>query len=362
MDAEPAVAAAADDSTTAVAPYPPSWLDRWQERLERGPLSPWLVYALIWVVHFALVTVIKWADGSYPVGTVFPYHGVGSAVAVLAVALMHGLDDTAEAALRAFRPLVSPDQVDVARLGYRLTNLRSTPAAVYALAGTGIGAWQLVGIYGDASVLAALKLGTSPLAVVIEMATYLAMWAVLATLVYHTVHQLRAVDHILRCCTEVSLFRVQPVHSFSRLTVRTAVGVGLLPYLLLGASASMTDMRIDWIAAPTALTLVAVLTFVWPLWGVHRLLQQEKLKLQREVATRIEQTVQRIHARVDACDLSDADGLNKTLSSLMLERSMLEKVSTWPWSPEAPRLLATALLLPIALFIAQRVLATTLGI
>jgi hypothetical protein len=124
----------------------------------------------------------------------------------------------------------------------------------------------------------------------------------------------------------------------------------------------MTGMRIDWIAAPAAFTLIAVLTFVWPLWGVHRLLQQEKLELQRGVATRIERTVERVHARVDACDLSDADGLNKTLSSLMLERAMLEKISTWPWSPEAPRLLATALLLPIALFIAQRVLATTLGI
>lgn len=362
MDAEHAVAPATEESMAGVAPYPPSWLDRLQDRLERGPMSSWSVYALVWGLHFALVTVIKWADGSLAVGTLFPYHGVGSAVAVLALALMHALDATAKQALRAFRPLIARDEAYVARLEYRLTHLRRGPAVAFALLGIAVGAVQLVGIYGDADVVYALKLATSPVAVAIEIGTYFAMWAALSTLAYHTVHQLRAVDHILRHSTELSLLRVEPVHSFSHLTVWTAVGVVLLPYLLLGASGTMIDVRIDWIAAPVVFTIVGTLTFVWPLWGVHRLLKQEKRQLQHEVATRIESTVQRIHASVDAGELDDADGLNKTLSSLVTERSLLAKISTWPWSPEAPRLLATAVLLPIVLFVVQRVLASRLGL
>ena len=35
---------------------------------------------------------------------------------------------------------------------------------------------------------------------------------------------------------------------------------------------------------------------------------------------------------VDARDLSRADGLNKTLATLVLQREILAKLPTWPWS------------------------------
>jgi len=50
------------------------------------------------------------------------------------------------------------------------------------------------------------------------------------------------------------------------------------------------------------------------------------------------------------------DALKDALDSLMVEQGVLSKVSTWPWEPEAARVVVTALLVPVGLWIVTRVL------
>ena len=59
---------------------------------------------------------------------------------------------------------------------------------------------------------------------------------------------------------------------------------------------------------------------------------------------------------VDKGDLARADGLNKQLSSMIQQRDLLAKLPTWPWSTGTFRAFLTAILLPLFLFIVQRVL------
>jgi hypothetical protein len=54
--------------------------------------------------------------------------------------------------------------------------------------------------------------------------------------------------------------------------------------------------------------------------------------------------------------MSTADALNKTLASLVVERELLAKIPTWPWQPGALTGFLTALLLPIILWLIQRIL------
>jgi hypothetical protein len=51
--------------------------------------------------------------------------------------------------------------------------------------------------------------------------------------------------------------------------------------------------------------------------------------------------------------MTRADGLNKTLASLQLQREILAKLPTWPWSTGTVRGLATAILLPMTLFLVE---------
>jgi hypothetical protein len=59
---------------------------------------------------------------------------------------------------------------------------------------------------------------------------------------------------------------------------------------------------------------------------------------------------------VDRRDVAAADGTSKLLSSILAQRDVLARLSTWPWSTGALRALVSAILLPIGLFVAQRLL------
>jgi hypothetical protein len=54
--------------------------------------------------------------------------------------------------------------------------------------------------------------------------------------------------------------------------------------------------------------------------------------------------------------LQGMDTLKDGLDGLVVERSVLDKVSTWPWEPETVRVVVTALLLPAVLWAITRVL------
>jgi hypothetical protein len=50
------------------------------------------------------------------------------------------------------------------------------------------------------------------------------------------------------------------------------------------------------------------------------------------------------------------------LLSLIAERELLEKTPTWPWEPGTPVAVITALLLPVGLFLIQRMLERFIGL
>jgi hypothetical protein len=172
---------------------------------------------------------------------------------------------------------------------------------------------------------------------------------------YHTFQQLRMVSRIYTRHAGVSIFDIGPLYALSRVTASTAVALLFFVYISI---AFYGDLQLNALsnASMVMFALIALATFVWPLWGAHRLLQQEKARWKSEVARRMEAVSLEIHHRVDTRDLQGADALKDTLDSLIAERGVLDKVSTWPWEPETVRLVGTALLLPVVLWVATRVL------
>ena len=64
----------------------------------------------------------------------------------------------------------------------------------------------------------------------------------------------------------------------------------------------------------------------------------------------------RLHGSVDRDDLSGSDGQNKALASLIAERDLVNRLSTWPWQAGTAGAVASAILLPIVLFLLTRFL------
>jgi hypothetical protein len=94
------------------------------------------------------------------------------------------------------------------------------------------------------------------------------------------------------------------------------------------------------------ITALALVAFVWPLLGIHRLLADEKARLLDEHALRFEATIAQLHQRVDNGELDGLESLDTALSTLQTGRDVLNGIPTWPWHPETVRLLFTALALP----------------
>lgn len=93
-----------------------------------------------------------------------------------------------------------------------------------------------------------------------------------------------------------------------------------------------------------------------PLQGMHGRIVAEKRELEWQIGRRLESMMGEVHRAADGGDLSRADGLNKLLGSLIAERELVFRLPTWPWQPGTVGAFATAIILPIALFLVTRLL------
>jgi hypothetical protein len=200
----------------------------------------------------------------------------------------------------------------------------------------------------------------SPLGLVVRIAAESLVAALVLILLYHSARQLRAVSRIHAGVTKIDLLRPAPLYAFSRLTASIAIGIVLVLYVALPADPDAWPaatqnvlLFIPWLVLPM---VVSVAAFVLPLRGMHASITAEKGRLMDSCARRIEEVTSRIHAAVDADDLSRADGLNKMLASLVMERDMLSKLPTWPWQSSTIGAIGTAIVLPIVLLLVTRLM------
>ena len=146
-----------------------------------------------------------------------------------------------------------------------------------------------------------------------------------------------------------------PLYAFSSITAITAVSLTVTTYSWYFLNPGMLrDPVALGIALP--ITLVGLAVFVWPLLGIHRLLVNEKERLLEESSRRLEAAVVDLHQRVDSGELEGMMDLNMAIGAVEMEQTALSRIPTWPWQPETVRLLATALVLPLVLLLAQLVL------
>jgi hypothetical protein len=95
---------------------------------------------------------------------------------------------------------------------------------------------------------------------------------------------------------------------------------------------------------------------------MNKRLVVEKKRLLGESQERLKTVLARIHASVDGNDLSSAEQLNHSLTSVRSEIDVLEHLRTWPWSTATIRGFVSALLLPIGLIVFTQVVARYIGV
>jgi hypothetical protein len=273
----------------------------------------------------------------------------------LTLLLIHHLAQVAGSAFDTFRPALTADDTTAARLRYELTVAPARPAAIVLFASA-----VFTPIWYAVDPESAAVAGLSPLGLALRGLSEIFFGGVIFVLVLQSIRQLRRVATIHDRATRVDLFRPAPLYAFSVLTSRTAIVIALVFLLPLPATfAQLASERTALVILPYVLggVLVAIAVFVLPLRGMQRRIVSEKRHLQTEVGLRIEATMAAIHRSVDAADFGQAGTMNGALSALVAERELVEKLPTLPWRPGTLGALVSAIVLPLGLFLVERVLS-----
>jgi len=336
--------------------YAPSWIDRWIGWIDRRRWPAWQTYFVTFVVQFLLVASPSWIDGSLPPGQFLSLHFLMAFWTVLPLGLMHHLDRYAEKALAQFRPVCEDNDEEIARLRWELGTMPAVPAALASLAGMAA-LWFVY--FSDPSLFRAIR--TSSLHLVLGMIVLSLNFALLGGLIYHTARQLRLVSRVYGRVTRLDLFRLTPLYAFSSLTARTGIAWALALYLSVALFPDFLNSRLA--AGFFGVQVVLVLaSFALPLLGIHFRLVQEKSRALDELGQRVTAAIHELERRTDAVDLPSMDALNKMVTGLAAGRSLLDKVPTWPWTPGTPTAVLTTLLLPVGLYLVQRILEEVIGL
>ena len=344
-------------STQIRRPYAQSWVDWLIAAVRRLPVPWWLFYGGLGSVLLVAQATTKWSDGTYPFPNFNTYHMLWVLTSVYLLAVMHYIDNVADEALATFHPALRVNEAEYTGLLYRLTASPALPTLLASLVGPAYATMSLLNTSPETFQL--LKLYTSPSASVADGFVYVVGWAVITCFVYRTIHQLRFVNSIYTRYAQIDIFKITPLFAFSRLTARTAALLVFGVYMHFIWTPSLEGSPVA-VAILVGDVLVALVIFVWPLLGAHRLLAEEKGRLQSANGEQLKATINDLHARIAAGDLQGMDNLNQAMQSLVIEQNVLDKIPTWPWNPETPRLLFTAILLPIILYVLQIVITGVL--
>jgi hypothetical protein len=160
--------------------------------------------------------------------------------------------------------------------------------------------------------------------------------------------------------TKVDLFNQRPLHAFARLAAYTAIAWMAPQYFWFTAGLEGAALSVALGFLGIAMIL-GVITFFWPLRGIHRLLAAKKEQLQGEASRRLENSLQLFAQAFDKDELAAMDAIGKAISNAERERQIVDAIPTWPWPPGLLRGAATAFFLPLIIWAATRILERLFG-
>jgi hypothetical protein len=271
------------------------------------------------------------------------------------LASIHYLDDIARDAMERFRPAVEAPMRRVAELEYRLTTMPAKMVWLMTLLGTIEGTLTLAGMASGTLSYPGVAAFASVPATLLEVAIILLIGIFFVIGVYHTVHQLRTVSLLYTELTNVDLFQQGPLHAFARLAAYAAISWIMPQYFWLtsGLEAAAFGIALGFLFI---IVILGIITFTWPLLGIHQLLAAKKEQLQGMVNKRLQKCLVAFDQALEKGDMAQMDAINKAIDNAERERRVVEAIPTWPWQPATLRGAVTALLLPLILWVATRVL------
>jgi hypothetical protein len=330
-----------------VSPYPASWVDRLNDWVDRLPIAWWLFYILLGVLLCGAVAIGLWLSGVYAAVGFHPAQIWLPGLGAYLLGLTHGLDRTAAASMKRFRPAFRGTDDEFAAAVYHMTTLpaRETVIAMIVL--------TLLTILPGRYELSVMQTGGLERVPGLYLGVLAWLYVTFTPFFYHMWHQLHEIDRLHRNWAEVNLSNVHPMYALSRVTGLAALGMVLINYGWYLTQPGLDLRSPVWIGEGIINVSIVLILFIWPMWSAHRLLSEAKEQSTVALAGRKEMARRQLNGAFEAGELDRVDPLGKVLTAFEAESLELSKVATWPWTQGLFRWLLGAVLLPTVLWFIQ---------
>lgn len=333
------------------APYKPSWVDRFVDWLHGLPIPTWITFATLFLLLGLQNQLANWLAGIDPWFQFRLINFMYQLFTVEVLFFMKYLDQDAVRALNKFRPLLDLPERQLARLEYRLTTQPSR--IVWILTGLGL----ILGGLFYYQVAEFLQRDPSFSLVDLYGALGFGIPLVLALVFcYRIVVQLRTISDLYDSASNLDLYDLEPVYALSGHTAKTGLILLFMIYtsLLVDPQSIMNPATIF---ATIMISLVGLAAFVLPLRGINRRLVAEKQSVLRRIRSRLKDAFLAVERKYDASALAEMDELGTAIENIERQIAFVERIPTWPWQPGTMRAFLSAMLLPIAIWVIQQILA-----
>jgi hypothetical protein len=342
---------------SSTIPFSPSWIDRLVVSIDRLPGSAWIVYVLSVLSLGVLINAVFWIDGSIQIGSIDPSNTAFALFIVYWVGLYQYLTGIGARSLKEFRPLLDVDDSEITRIKYELATLPRWIGLLSIPLGYGVASAMTL---GDPAPYGAIIPRTA-LPYVGDIAISGFMLSTFICLVTRCVRQLRLVSRLHARASNINLLKLEPAHAFSTLTSRTGIGIIFVLIFSIPLNPAPFDSALSiFIAIMTLLLAIAV--FVLPIIGIRHHLEVEKRRILDSTSDLLQTSSDRLHHLIQGDKYQDIVGTKEAMEALIRERELIEKTSTWPWNLSTLRGFTSALLLPIILWLATRLLEKFLSL
>lgn len=330
-------------------PYPPSWIDRFDDWAASLSAPWWAFYLGSGIALIIFQVLFQWVEGGHSAGELVPVLIFNGLATPFLLGLIHFLDQQAETALGAMRPSLEMTEAEYQGFEYRLANMPFTPPLVAGLTMVIIVVLMERWTITPARYTALEQL---PVFTVLFQIIDKASAFMFGVIFYHTIRQLRLVNHIHANHVHINLFNIRPLQAFSKLTASTALGlmVGIYGWMLINPELLSNPVSLGFVVISTVLALVV---FVWPLLGIHRLMELEKDKQLQDIDRRFETVFSSFNQHFNADNYAQLERFNGIVTSLQAQYRRIRDIPTWPWKLETARFAFTAIALPLLLTVLQ---------
>jgi hypothetical protein len=342
--------------------FVPSWFDRFTLFMDRLPGPYGLAYLLFGAVLAAIGLIVQGFDPAQGTLGFEPLELLILFQIVFVLTLITYLNKNGARAMEAFRPAFKGNEEQAALIKLHLTSMPARSlnylTIIFFLVFTFLGYLMVryMGSAPDASQLSVSVYSFTPTPFgYYAVGMWILVWLINTILIFNTVQQLRTINYAYTHHAEINLFRQSELYAFSRVLATRSIGFVLTSPIWLLVDTGIITLIINIVFA-----ILALIIFVVPLVGVHRLLEAQKEVLSKQSAQSKGLMIHQLFAHLENGEINEAASLKDGLSSVVLAHEQITKASTWPWQTNTLRQIAGAITLPIVIWLIQFFLSRVL--